>query len=138
MRLHIIIPIMHLRKEFGWFYDNWKEDAVKTYIVNHPEIQSLIDVGLSLLGVGELEFSPQRPKQPHCLDLLFRKGRTFYAVEVKNRASQLQFAWRQLDEEVTCFLNDMKMHGELIDEIIPVLISVSEDITQPERLSMPM
>ena len=133
MRLHIIIPKAHLRKEFGWFYDNWGEAAVKTYIVNHVEIQSLIDDGLSLLGVGELWFSPPRSGQPHSLDLIFRKGRTFYAVEVKNRGKKLQFAWNQLDKEVSCFRNDMKMHGEFFDKIVPVLISVSEDISQAER-----
>jgi len=58
MKLHIIIPKANLRKEFGWLYDQWGEHAVKTCIVKHPEIQSLIDNDLVLFGVGELYFYP--------------------------------------------------------------------------------
>lgn len=133
MKLHIEIPKKQLQSEFGWLYDNWGEHAVKTYIVNHPEIISMIDEDAHIVGIGELWFSPQKPGRPHSLDILLRKGRTYYAVEVKNRGRQLQFAWNQLHEEVLCLVEDMKRHGQPFDKIVPVLVSVSDGISQPER-----
>lgn len=133
MELHIVVPTKQLRSEFGWLYDKWGEHAVKTYVVKHPEIKSMIDKDAHIVGVGELEFSPQKPGGPHSLDILLCKGKTYYAVEVKNRGSQLQFAWNQLHAEVLCFQEDMKKHGQPYDKIVPVLVSVSDDVSRPEK-----
>jgi len=110
-----------LLKEFRWlFAEKWGEDAVKTYLVKHPE---KIDRDLTLFGVGELYHSPLRVKGHNCIDMIFRRGNTYYLVEVK---SGPRYSWGQLFEEIACFECDMKEHQENYGEIVPVMVCVKD------------
>lgn len=127
-RLLIVrIPEEGIKKKFGWFYQSWGEDAVKTYLVNNSK---LIDRDLALVGVGELRHSPPPLKQRIRIspDLIFRKDDVYYVVEVKTRGS----AMTQLAQEVACFEYDMTKNNENYKEIIPVQAMVNGSIHEPE------
>jgi len=122
------IPKENIVTEFGWFFERWGEDAVKTYIVKNSQI---VDEDLILVGVGELHHPtlPLKKRQRQRLDLLFRKGRVYYAVEAK---STRRYAFSQLLEEVACFEHDMKKHNEPYEKVIPVLVIVDDRIKKSE------
>jgi len=126
--LLISIPEEDIKKEFGWRYQRWGEDAVKTYLVNNSK---LIDNGLALVGVGELCHHPPPLKQRIRIspDLIFRKGDIHYVVEVKTRRGS---ASTQLAQEVACFEYDMRQQNENYKEVIPVLAMVDDSIQEPK------
>ena len=111
-----------IKEELGPFCkvaERWGEQVAWAYLVRHPD---KIEQNLTLLGVGELHHTPLRERQPHRLDLLFRKGDAYYPVEVKYRKKN----WNQLSQEVKCFKHDMKEQGVQYEEIIPVLVVYGE------------
>jgi len=134
-KLVIRIPLTEVKKEFGWLYENWKESAVVTYLVKNPHS---IDEGLSLVGVGELYYSPppDRPTIKHTrADIVFRKHGLYYVVEVKPlmRFDDRIFVWPQVEDEVASFEYDMRQHNERCEEIIPVLAMVDDSIEKIQQ-----
>lgn len=120
--LLIEISEKDIEKEIGPLWKvarNWGEQVAWTYLVKHPD---KIEPDLELVGVGELWHRPLKPRQPHHLDLLFRKGDTYYPVEVKYRVKN----WYQLQLEVKCFEHAMKKQGVRYEDIIPVLVVYGE------------
>jgi hypothetical protein len=59
-----------------------------------------IDKDSTLFGVGELWHPKLRERGRSRIDMIFRKGDTYYVVEVKDSTSA---AWNQLFEEVAIF-----------------------------------
>ena len=119
-RIFVAISKGELEREFEWLYERWGEDAVKTFLVSHPE---MIDKGLTLLGIGELYHPKLRKRGRSRIDMIFRKADTYYVVEAKSGS---RYAWKQLLEEVVIFECDMKRHGKNYDEIVPVLVNVQD------------
>jgi len=120
-KLCLSIPERDIKKELGWFYERWGEDAVKTYLVKNPQ---MIDKDLILVGVGELWHPPPNSgMRSRRSDLIFRKDDIYYVVEVKTRR---RYAWKQLFEEVACFERDMKEHNQHCEEIVPVLVIIDD------------
>ena len=126
--LVVSIPEEDIKKEFGWLYQRWGEDAVKTHLIKNSR---LIDEDLILVGVGELPHNapPSKQKLKRCCDMIFRKRDVYYVVEVKTgRDGELQ----ELLQEVVSFEHDMGQHNENCKEVVPVLAIVDDSIHEPK------
>lgn len=129
-RILIEIPEKDLIKEIGWLREGMGEDAVRTYLLQHPYI---IEKGLefhNLLGIGVWFTSYDEEglvKDSKEADMLFSRDGVYYIVETKQKGKYFR-GWQYVKATVECFEADMKKHNEKLHEIVAVLATSSETV----------
>ena len=128
-RILIEIPEEDLRRDLGWYRQGMDEWAVRSYLVRHLDI---IDRGLNiehLIGFN-IFFENQEA------DMLFNKNGVYYIIETKQKGKYYR-GWKYLGDTVRCFEQEMKMHNEEPQEVIPILATSSKIIKELTVRSIP-
>lgn len=120
----VVIPEKMLKQELCWFQEDMGEFAVRTYLINNPEI---ITKNLKLAGINawfykyrdeEKEFIEDKGEA----DLVFRDNKTYYIVETK-RYWKFKPGWKQVLRAVKCFCRDAEINRRNYNEVIAVLVT---------------
>jgi hypothetical protein len=137
-RIMIEIPEKHLTDEIGWFRDGMGEDAVRTYLLKHPDIiepdfniQNFLGLGIWFTSYDE-EGLVKDSKE---VDMLFERNGTYYIVETKQKGKYYR-GWQYVILAVECFEADMRKHSKEFHGIVAVLATSSERLPDLVRQSL--
>jgi len=126
----IEIPEKDLTRDIGWFRDGMGEDAVRTYLLKHPNI---IETGLeyrNFLGMGvwfRKYGEDDLARESNEADMLFGKDGTYYIIETKQKGKYYR-GWQYVRLTVECFEADMEKHNQEVHEVVAVLATSSETV----------
>jgi hypothetical protein len=115
--LWISIPKRDIELDLGWWLctsPQGGEEAVRSYIIRHPQI---IERGLDFLSVElYLEGSSR-------VDVLFRKEKTYYIVEAKYEKWTEKVVRKQVLQEVEALRNTLERKRVNFERIMPVVVT---------------
>lgn len=126
----IEIPEEDLTKDIGWFRKAMGEDAIRTYLLKHPNV---IETGLgyrNFLGIGVWFRKYGKDglgRESNEADMLFGKNGTYYLVDTKQKGKYYK-GWQYVRLTVECFEADMEKHNQKVREVVAVLATSSETV----------
>ena len=115
---------------------NTREGVVRAFILKHPEIVRKDLTIENLVAINVWLNNWEEGGSNREADLMFRKDGAYFVVETK-REGKYGRGQGQLRDLVDCFRSDFKRHRDDFKELILVLVTTSDAVTEIRIDSIP-